>query len=67
MTALVPFLERAKGPGLQAVMAMETLRTARPQALVIRDDHCDSVRLVRSAETCASVIGSHGDIEPKLP
>jgi len=53
-------------PGLQAVMAVETLRTAHPQAPVTSGYRFSLSSLVRSATTFVAMIRQHWDIENKL-
>jgi predicted transposase YbfD/YdcC len=66
MTDLAPLPELAKWPGLQAVIAVETIRTAHQQAPVISDYRFYISSLGRSAKTFASMIRQHWDIENKL-
>ena len=66
MTDLAPLPELAKWPGLQAVIAVETIRTAHQQAPVISDYRFYISSLWRSAKTFASMIRQHWDIENKL-
>ena len=66
MTDLAPLPELAKWPGLQAVIAVETIRTAHRQAPVTSDYRFYLSSLVRSAETFASMIRQHWHIENKL-
>ena len=66
MTDLAPLPELAKGPGLQSVIAVETIRTAHQQAPVISDYRFYISSLVRSVKTFASMIRQHWDIENKL-
>src|SRR5262245_46034303 len=53
-------------PGLHAVMAVETIRTAHKQAPVTSDYRFYLSSLVRSATTCVAMMRQHWDIEHKL-
>jgi predicted transposase YbfD/YdcC len=66
MTDLAPLPALAKWPGLQAVIAVETIRTAHQHAPVTSDYRFYISTLGRSAETFASMIRQHWDIENKL-
>jgi predicted transposase YbfD/YdcC len=66
MTDLAPLPELAKWPGLQSVIAVETMRTAHQQAPVTSDYRFYLSSLVRSAETFASMIRQHWHIENTL-
>ena len=67
ITDLTPLPELAKWPGLQSVVAVETIRTAHQHAPVTSDYRFYISSLVRSAETFAAMIRQHGHIEDKLP
>ena len=60
----LPALE--KWPGLQAVIAVETMRMAHTQAPVTSDYRFSMTSLVRSADVFAGMIRQHWDIENKL-
>jgi predicted transposase YbfD/YdcC len=60
----LPALE--KWPGLQAVIAVETIRMAHKQAPVTSDYRFYLASLVRSATTFVTMIRQHWDIENKL-
>jgi predicted transposase YbfD/YdcC len=60
----LPALE--KWPGLQAVMAVETIRMAHKQAPVTSDYRFSLASLVRSATAFVTMIRQHWDIENKL-
>src|SRR5499427_3165002 len=62
--ASLPALE--KWPGLQAVIAVETIRMAHKQAPVTSDYRFSITSLVRSADVLAGMIRQHWDIENKL-
>jgi predicted transposase YbfD/YdcC len=64
ITDLAPLPELAKWPGLQAVIAVETIRTAHQHAPVPSDYRFYISSLRRSAETL--MIRHHWDIENKL-
>ena len=66
MTDLAPLPELAKWPGLQAVRAVETIRPAHQHAPVTSDDRFYIASLVRSAETFATMIRQHWQIENTL-
>jgi predicted transposase YbfD/YdcC len=66
MTDLALLPELAKWPGLQAVIAVETIRTAHQHAPVTSDYRFYISSLGRSAETFAAMIRQHWDIENKL-
>jgi predicted transposase YbfD/YdcC len=66
ITDLAPLPELAKWPGLQSVIAVETIRTAHQQSPVTSDYRFYISSLVRSAETFASMIRQHWHIENKL-
>jgi len=66
ITDLVPLPELAKWPGLQAVIAVETIRTAHQHAPVTSDYRFYMSSLVRSAETFATMIRQHWHIENTL-
>ena len=66
MTDLAPLPELAKWPGLQSVIAVETIRTAHQQMPVTSDYRFYLSSLMRSAETFASMIRQHWHIENKL-
>jgi predicted transposase YbfD/YdcC len=66
ITDLVPLPELAKWPGLQAVIAVETIRTAHQHAPVTSDYRFYISSLVRSAETFATMIRQHWHIENTL-
>ena len=66
MTDLAPLPELAQWPGLQSVIAVETIRTAHQQTPVTSDYRFYLSSLVRSAETFASMIRQHWHIENKL-
>jgi predicted transposase YbfD/YdcC len=66
MTDLEELPALNKWPGLQSVMAVETIRTAHAQAAVTSDDRFYISSLERSAEIFASMIRQHWDIENKL-
>jgi predicted transposase YbfD/YdcC len=59
ITDLTPLPELAKWPGLQAVIAVETIRTAHQHAPVTSDYRFYISSLVRSAETFAAMIRQH--------
>ena len=63
MTDLAPLPELAPWPGLQSVIAVETIRTAHQQTPVTSDYRFYISSLVRSAETFASMIRQHWHIE----
>jgi len=56
----------AKWPGLQTVIAVETIRTAHKQAPVTSDYRFYLASLVRSATAFVTMIRQHWDIENKL-
>jgi predicted transposase YbfD/YdcC len=60
----LPALE--KWPGLQAVIAVETIRMAHKQAPVTSDYHFYLSSMVRSATAFVTMIRRHGDIENQL-
>src|SRR5215468_4276653 len=62
--ASLPALE--KGPGLQTVIAVETIRMAHKQALVTSDYRFYLSSLRRSADAFVTMIRQHWDIEHKL-
>ena len=66
MTNLAPLPALEKWPGLQAVIAVETIRTAHQHAPVTSDDRFSLSSLVRSADTFATMMRQHGHIEKKL-
>ena len=66
MTDLAPLPELAKWPGLQSVIAVETIRTPHQQMPVTSDYRFYLSSLMRSAETFASMIRQHWHIENKL-
>jgi predicted transposase YbfD/YdcC len=66
MTDLALLPELAKWPGLQAVIAVETIRTAHQHAPVTSDYRFYISSLVRSATTFGTMIRQHWDIENKL-
>jgi len=66
MTDLASLPALAKWPGLQAGIAVETMRTAHQHAPVTRDYRFSLSSLVRAADTCATRIRQHWHIEHKL-
>jgi len=66
MTALAPLPALAKWPGLQSVIAVETIRTAHQHAPVTSDYRFYLSSLVRSADTFAMMIRQHWHIENQL-
>jgi predicted transposase YbfD/YdcC len=66
MTDLAALPELEKWPGLQAVIAVETIRMAHQPAPGTSDYRFYIASLVRSADACATMIRQHWDIENKL-
>jgi predicted transposase YbfD/YdcC len=66
MTDLRALPALAKWPGLQAVIAVETIRMAHKQAPVTSDYRFYLASVVRSATTFVTMIRQHWDIENKL-
>jgi predicted transposase YbfD/YdcC len=66
MTDLTPLPALEKWPGLQSVIAVETIRTAHQRAPVTSDYRFYLSSLVRSADTFATMIRQHWHIENKL-
>jgi predicted transposase YbfD/YdcC len=66
MTDLEALSALKKWPGLQAVIAVETIRMAHKQASVTRDYRFYLSSLKRSATACVTMIRQHWDIENKL-
>jgi predicted transposase YbfD/YdcC len=66
MTDLAPLPALEKWPGLQSVIAVETIRTAHQHAPVTSDYRFYLSSLVRSADTFAMMIRQHWHIENKL-
>ena len=66
MTDLAALPALDKWPGLQAVLAVETIRTAHKQAPVTRAYRFYLASLVRSATAFVTMIRQHWDIENKL-
>jgi predicted transposase YbfD/YdcC len=66
MTDLAPLPELAKWPGLQAVIAVEAIRTAHQPAPLISDYRFYLASLARSASICATMIRQHWEIENTL-
>ena len=66
MTDLEPLPALAQWPGLQAVIAVETIRTAHQHAPVISDYRFYISSLVRSATAFVTMMRQHGDIENTL-
>ena len=66
MTDLAPLPALAKWPGLQSVIAVETIRTAHQHAPVTSDYRFYLSSLVRSADTFAMMMRQHWHIENKL-
>jgi predicted transposase YbfD/YdcC len=66
MTELTALPELTKWPGLQAVIAVETIRMAHQHAPVTRDYRFSLSSLVRSATACITMIRQHWDIENTL-
>jgi len=67
MTDLKPLLALAQWPGLQSVIAVETIRTVPLHAPVTSDYRFSLASLVRSATAFVTMIRQHWDIENKLP
>lgn len=63
MTDPVAMPELEKWPGLQAVIAVETIRMAHQHAPVTSDYRFYLASLVRPANACAAMIRQHWDIE----
>jgi predicted transposase YbfD/YdcC len=66
MTDLTSLPALEKWPGLQAVIAVETIRMAHKQAPVTREYRFYLASLVRSATAFVTMIRQHWDIEKKL-
>jgi len=66
MPDLAPLPALAKWPGLQSVIAVETIRMAHQQAPVTSDYRFYLSSLARSADTFATLIRQHWHIENKL-
>ncbi len=66
MTDLEPLPALAQWPGLQSVIAVETIRTAHQHAPVTSDYRFYISSLERSATTLVTMIRQHWDIENKL-
>jgi predicted transposase YbfD/YdcC len=66
MTDLEPLPALAKWPGLHAVIAVETIRTAHQHAPVTSDYRFYIASLLRSATAFVTMIRQHWDIENKL-
>jgi predicted transposase YbfD/YdcC len=66
MTDLAPLPALEKWPGLQSVIAVETIRTAHQQAPVTSDYRFYLSSLARSASICATMIRQHWEIENTL-
>ena len=66
ITDLLPLPELAKGPGLQSVIVVETIRMAHQQAPVTSDYRIYISSLVRSATAFVTMIRQHWNIENKL-
>src|SRR5262245_43694417 len=66
MTDLQPLPALAKWPGLQSVIAVETIRTAHQHAPVTSDYRFYLSSLGRSATAFVTMIRQHWDIENKL-
>jgi predicted transposase YbfD/YdcC len=66
ITDLTALPELTKWPGLQAVMAVETIRMAHQHAPVTSDYRFYLSSLVRSATAFVAMIRQHWDIENKL-
>ncbi len=66
ITDLTALPELAKWPGLQSVVAVETIRMARQQAPVTSDYRFYMSSLMRSADAFVTMIRQHWDIENKL-
>ena len=66
MTDVVSLPGLEKWPGLQTVIAVETIRMAHKQAPVTRDYRFDLSSLRRSADTFVRMIRQHWAIENKL-
>jgi len=66
MTDMQALPALAKWPGLQAVIAVETIRMAHTQAPVTSDYRFYLASLVRSATAFVTMIRQHWDIENKL-
>jgi predicted transposase YbfD/YdcC len=65
ITDLPALPELTKWPGLQSVIAVETMRTAHQQAPVTSDYHFSISSLVRSADACVTMLRQPWDIENK--
>jgi predicted transposase YbfD/YdcC len=66
MTDIQALPALAKWPGLQAVIAVETIRMAHKQAPVRSDYRFYLASMVRSASAFVTMIRQHWDIENKL-
>ena len=66
ITGLAGLPQLAKWPGLQAVIAVETIRMAHKHAPVTSDYRFYLSSLVRSATAFVTMIRQHWDIENKL-
>jgi predicted transposase YbfD/YdcC len=66
ITDLTALPELAKWPGLQSVIAVETIRMAHQHAPVTSDYRFYISSLVRSADAFVTMIRQHWDIENKL-
>ena len=66
MTDLEPLPALAQWPGLQSVIAVETIRTAHQHAPVTSDYRFYIASLARSATAFVTMIRQHWDIENKL-
>jgi predicted transposase YbfD/YdcC len=66
MTDLTSLPALEKWPGLQAVIAVETIRMAHKQAPVTREYRFSLASLVRSATAFVTMMRQHWDIEKKL-
>jgi len=67
ITDLAALPELAKWPGLQSVIAVETIRMAHQHAPVTSDYRFYISSLARSATAFVAMIRQHWDIENKLP
>jgi hypothetical protein len=66
MTAVESLPALEQWPGLQAVMAVETIRMAHTQAPGTSDYRFSIASLVRPADVFAGMIRQHWDMENKL-
>jgi len=66
MTDLPALPERAKRPGLQAGIVVETIRAAHPGAPITSDDRVSISSRIRSATVCVTMMRQHWDMENKL-